>query len=83
MEPSNRREFLKRSTGTAAALWGTSQAWAGANDRIRIDSIGVGGRGASVMQSMAGLPKIEVATVCDPDETRMRKAASELVTLTG
>jgi hypothetical protein len=83
MEQSNRREFLKRSTGAAAALWGTSQAWAGANDRIRIASIGVGGRGASVMQSMAGLPKIEVATVCDPDETRMRKAASELDALTG
>ena len=83
MEPSNRREFLKRSTGTAAVLWGTSRAWAGANDRIRIASIGAGGRGASVMQSMAGLPKIEVAAVCDPDETRMRKAASELDSLTG
>lgn len=40
----NRRSFIKTSVGTAM-LYGSSRAWAGANDRVRIGVIGIHGMG--------------------------------------
>ena len=54
---------------TAASLIGTS-GWAGANDRIRIAILGLGGRGGDHLKLAAQVPGVEVATFCDPDETQ-------------
>ena len=79
MKTIERRTFLTSSAALgAASLIGTSQSWAGANDRLRVAVIGMGGRGGSVMKIVSALDGIEVATVCDPDENRMRERAGEV-----
>ena len=83
MKPLHRRDLLKTTAVGAASLLGTSRSWAGANDRIRLAVIGMGGRGGSVMKTVAALDNIEVVTLCDPDENRMRERAGELEARTG
>ena len=84
MKPIDRRTLLKSSAVLgAASLLGTSKSWAGANDRMRVAMIGMGGRGGSVMKTVADVDGVEVVTVCDPDENRMRERAGELEARTG
>ena len=64
-----RRQFLA-GTGGAAMLWGTSRAWAGANDRVRVAVIGVHGQGQSHIAEYNALPNVEVAALCDVDESQ-------------
>jgi predicted dehydrogenase len=65
-----RRGFIKYSASTVAAgaLWGTSSAWAGANDKVRVAVIGIHGMGRSHIQNYLALPNVEVAALCDVDE---------------
>ena len=79
MEPIGRREFLKGSALAASAASG----WAGANDRIRLALIGAGGRGGDHMKLASAIEGVEIAAICDPDETRMAKMASALAGRTG
>jgi predicted dehydrogenase len=80
MTDSNRRSFLKH---TAAASVGVA-AWArtgginaaGANERLTVGIIGCGGRGAGLAEEFAGLAN--VAYVCDPDESRRRRAQEKV-----
>ncbi|MDA1315023.1 MAG: Gfo/Idh/MocA family oxidoreductase [Acidobacteria bacterium] len=84
MKPIERRTILKSSVlAGAGSLLGTSRTWAGANDRMRVAMIGVGGRGGSVMKTVADIDGVEVVTVCDPDENRMRERAGELEASSG
>jgi len=67
----SRRTFVKKSLGSAAGLglWGTTQSWAGANDRLRIAVVGTRGHGfGSHIRNYASLPNVEVAAICDVDE---------------
>jgi predicted dehydrogenase len=63
-------------------LIAASRARAGANDRIRVAIIGMGGRGRDHMRDCAKISGVEVAAFCDPDETRMAEKASEFEKLT-
>src|ERR1035441_8376192 len=74
----NRRQFFQTSS-----LVGTSLAWAGANDRIRVAIIGLGWRGGVLPPAAAKLPGIEVVALCDPDRDRLQQAASVLEKTTG
>ena len=80
-----RRDFLKKSSVTlgAASLVGQSESWAGANDRVRIAMVGMGGHGRSVMLSLSELKGIEVATLCDPDENLLADRCGQLEERTG
>ncbi len=87
-----RRKFIKRAGAAAAVVassniiktpvYGQSQAPAsgrviGANDRIRIGYIGVGGQGQAHVRNMkkyAGENNIEQVAVCDVSNTRMEQA---------
>ncbi len=71
-----RREFITTAAASASLL-GTSGAWAGANDRIRVAVLGLGGRGRDHMRQIAKVPGVEVAAFCDPDETRLNEKAAE------
>lgn len=75
----NRRQLL---AGTASLI-GTARAWAGANDRIRVASVGLGGRGCELMKQAFKVPNVEVVAVCDPDELRMDQCAAEVEKLSG
>ena len=82
--PIRRRDFITTAAMAGGAqLLGTSRAWAGANDRIRVAVIGTGGRGRDHMRDCAKISGVEVAAFCDPDETRMAQRAAEFEKLTG
>jgi predicted dehydrogenase len=49
---------------------------AGADERLTVGVIGCGGRGAGLAEEFAGLAN--VAYVCDPDESRRRKAQEKV-----
>jgi len=66
-----------------AAFIGMRNSWAGANDRIRVASVGLGGQGGYLMNQAARIENVQVVTVCDPDETRMQKWAADLEAKTG
>ena len=73
----NRRRFLAGTLGASAALAlpGAGRRVLGANDRIRIGFIGVGGRGMSSVKWFSALPGVEVAWLCDADREAVEKAA--------
>lgn len=67
----SRRTFVRQSLATAAGvgLWGTTQSWAGANDRVRVAVVGIRGHGfGSHIRNYPFLPNVEVAAICDVDE---------------
>lgn len=70
---SSRRQFLKQVAlaGTAFSLPAVSYArLLGANDRLRIASIGTGGKGWSDLNATAASPKVQVVALCDIDESK-------------
>lgn len=72
-----RRQFLVAASAAA------SQAWAGANDRVRVAVIGVGSRGTAHIKEMLPAGNIEVAAVVDPDGRRAEAAAGLVKQQTG
>ena len=89
---SNRRTFIQHTATAAAAVatvnlfktpvYGQNQAPStgrvlGANDRIVLGGVGVGGQGMAHVNSMvqhAGANNIAVAAVCDVSKTRIADA---------
>ena len=69
----NRRDLLKVSAGWTAASY--SRIY-GANDRIRVAGLGVGGRATYLLGLVAKAENTETVAVCDVSETR-RLAAKE------
>ena len=68
----SRRQFLKQAlvAGTALSLPAVSYSRVlGANDRLRIASIGTGGKGWSDLTATAASPKVQVVALCDIDES--------------
>jgi predicted dehydrogenase len=72
----NRRQFLV-SAATA------SQAWAGANDRVRIAIVGVGGRGSAHIREILPVANVEIGALVDPDGRRTEAASSVIFDKTG
>jgi predicted dehydrogenase len=69
-----RRDFVRMTvagtlaTGSAPLLWGNSNRWQGANDRVRIAVVGIHGMGQSHIKEFSSIPNVEVAALCDVDE---------------
>ena len=78
----NRRQFLGSSAmnaaGVAAGVVGlaVNVANASASERVRLGVIGVRGEGRSLAASMAALPDVEIATLCDVDASVLPRAAT-------
>jgi predicted dehydrogenase len=80
-----RRNFLKKSTTTAAALGAGSfvfprtaksaDAVAGANERLNIGLIGCGGMGGSNIRRVMKEPNVKVTSLCDIAEFRLNDTA--------
>jgi predicted dehydrogenase len=78
---ASRRNFLKTATyGAAAAV--VRPAWArviGANDRINVAMIGIGGRGSllldMVLEHRKSKQDIEIVALCDVYQKRLNKAS--------
>ncbi len=62
----NRRYFLM---GSAAAGAARARALASANDTIRVACVGLRGRGRDHINALAKLPGIEIAALCDVDDS--------------
>ncbi|MGG7664434.1 Gfo/Idh/MocA family oxidoreductase [Dyadobacter sp. BHUBP1] len=81
---ANRREFLKTTAAGSLgiAIGGTAMGFSaksynrimGANDLIRVATIGVNSRGKGMSSTFAGQKNTEVGTVCDVDERAIPKA---------
>ncbi len=69
-----RRKFIKdatialASTGSAPMLWGNSQKWKGANDRVNVAVVGIRGQGQPHIIEYSKLKNVEVAALCDVDQ---------------
>ncbi len=83
-----RREFLERSTGLIAGMalatpsYGAHQK-ASPGEKVILGQIGCGGRGSMVCQSIAKLPNVEFAYVCDPEDARANALQAALEKDTG
>ena len=83
MALAQRREFLKHSALSGATILAApalARSAASAADRIRVAVVGLGGRGrVSHCGALRDLAKdnVEIAALCDCDELRMDKAATE------
>ena len=73
MSEPTRRTFL---ASAALAAYFASPARAVDGTRIRVAVMGTGGRGTELGRLHAALPGVQVATVCDVDEGRMKAAAA-------
>ena len=81
MQQGSRRRFLRDSLGAAgaAALSATparaasSDAVAGANDRIRVGLIGCGGQGRSNLKDFVKVKNVECVALCDVDDDQVAK----------
>lgn len=78
----SRRVFLKDVTAASGACVLTAVGWSrvyGANDRLRVASVGVGGKGWSDVTSVAAGPLVDVVALCDIDESaeHMGRAAQK------
>jgi predicted dehydrogenase len=77
----NRRQFVKRTAISAAAAGLPMLARGrvlGANDEIRIATIGCGVRGGFHIQSFGSQPGVRIVALCDPDQERLAKAADRV-----
>lgn len=82
-----RRRFIKSSAQNTAglltglSLWGTTQSWAGANDRVRIGIVGIRGHGfGSHIKNYPLLKNVQVAALCDPDANLFAERVNYLAT---
>lgn len=70
---TSRRSFLKHAAVTGATVTLSAASWErvlGANDRLRIASVGTGGKGWSDLTATAATPKVQVVALCDIDESK-------------
>jgi predicted dehydrogenase len=70
--PCSRRSFLRGTLGATLTSTLSAASWSrvlGANGRLRIAAIGVGGKGFSDLTSTAVSPQADIVALCDVDET--------------
>ncbi|HLJ88415.1 MAG TPA: Gfo/Idh/MocA family oxidoreductase [Candidatus Angelobacter sp.] len=70
-----RRDFVKGTVlGTAALLAGPASRALGANDRVRVGMIGVGGRGQELLHQVLAVPNAQLVAVADTYSLRRDQA---------
>lgn len=75
MRTLNRRQFVQRSIGAAAALSSVRTVRsASANGKVVVGVMGIGGRGTSLATKFAAHKDVELAYLCDVDTSRFAPA---------
>jgi predicted dehydrogenase len=70
-----RRSFIRLAATGAVVMsevprtWAITNRWQAANDRVRVGIAGIHGMGQSHIKEFAGLRNVEVAALCDVDES--------------
>ncbi|MDE3196906.1 MAG: Gfo/Idh/MocA family oxidoreductase [Acidobacteriota bacterium] len=72
MTNTTRRVFMGAATAAAA-----SRVW-GANDRINVAIIGIGGRGTNHLDAYSKIPDARITGLCDVNQTAREKAQARL-----
>jgi len=75
-----RRHFLMTSAAAAAAL--RSSALASPNDTVRVACVGVRSQGQSHIKAYAKMPNVEIAAICDVDESVLAERLRDAEQLT-
>src|SRR6516162_1804460 len=71
----NRRHFLMRS---AAAMGAASSMFGEASDRVRVACIGIGGRGKDHIGGYSKLENVEIAAICDIDDSHIANGLKQI-----
>jgi len=71
----DRRNFLMSS---AAALGAASSTFGAASDKVRVACIGIGGRGKDHIGGYSKLENVEIAAICDVDDSHIAKGLSQI-----
>jgi predicted dehydrogenase len=72
----NRRYFIGNSVLAGAQL--ATKGLASANDTVRVACIGVRGQGGAHIKAYSAMPNVEIAAVCDVDESVLAKRLGEI-----
>lgn len=75
----NRRHFLMTSGALVPAL----KAQSSPNDKVRVACVGVRGQGQSHIRAYAKMPNVELAALCDVDESVLNQRLKDAEALTG
>ncbi|HEY0776697.1 MAG TPA: Gfo/Idh/MocA family oxidoreductase [Gemmatirosa sp.] len=81
MRGLSRRSFLQTSALAAAGATLPARAWAsvlGANGDVRVAVIGLNGRGQNHLASLAAIPGVRVAALCDVDTAVLDRTTAAL-----
>jgi len=76
-----RRDFIKDSATAAAAttLGFNIKTYAGSpNDTIRVAVVGVRGQGNSHIHAYSGMANVEIAAICDVDDSVLKQRSGEI-----
>jgi predicted dehydrogenase len=76
MADMKRRHFLMSSAAAAGAL--KASALASPNDTIRVACVGIRGQGGSHIRAYAAMPGVEIAALCDVDESVLEARLKEV-----
>ena len=71
----NRRHFLMSS---AAALTAAPRLVSSPNDTVRVACVGLRGRGKSHIRAYSKMQNVEIAAICDIDDSVMQTAHGRL-----
>lgn len=81
---NSRRDFVKTSAAATAALGFNIKARAGSpNDTIRVAVVGFRAQGNAHIREYAKMPNVEIAALCDVDETVLKKGCQDVEKLGG
>jgi hypothetical protein len=73
MSRLTRRQFVRRTAAAGAVLVLPGRRVLGANDRINVGCIGLGGRGTGLSKSFAKQKGVEVIGLAEPDSKRLAR----------
>src|SRR5215475_9675959 len=74
----NRRDFFKAGAGVAALALVRPERILGANDRVRVAICGLRGRGWDHIRRFSQVPGVEIAAICDIDESVQAKRLADI-----
>jgi predicted dehydrogenase len=71
----DRRQFLM---GTTAALGAASSVFGRPSDKVRVACVGIGGRGKDHLNGYSRLDNVEIAAICDIDDSHIANGLKQL-----
>ncbi|MGD0199818.1 MAG: Gfo/Idh/MocA family oxidoreductase [Bryobacteraceae bacterium] len=77
----HRRNFLLSASGAVAALGASDLS--SPNDTVRVACVGVRGRGQGHVMAYCRLPNVEIAALCDVDESVLNQRLADAERITG